>query len=73
MVQGAGAFADEALLTAREWVFRPAHRNGALVSAYAYIVFGFRQPVSANGGPLAVVRAGETVSRNASVTAADKD
>jgi TonB family protein len=45
IVQGAAGFNDEALETAREWVFRPAHRNGELVPAYTYLAFGFRQPV----------------------------
>ena len=45
VIQGAAGFNDEALDTAREWVFRPAHRNGELVAAYAYLAFGFRQPV----------------------------
>jgi TonB family protein len=45
VVQGAAGFNDEALETAREWVFRPAHRGGELVSAYAYLAFGFRQPL----------------------------
>ena len=45
VVQGAAGFNDEALLTAREWVFRPAHFNGELVPAYVYLAFGFRQPV----------------------------
>jgi TonB family protein len=45
VVQGAAGFNDEALDTAREWVFRPAHHNGELVPAYAYLAFGFRQPV----------------------------
>ncbi len=45
VVQGAAGFNDEALDTARAWVFRPAHRNGELVAAYAYLAFGFRQPV----------------------------
>lgn len=39
-------FNDEALLTVRNWVFRPAHHNGDPVSAYVYIAFGFRQPLS---------------------------
>lgn len=46
VVQGADSFGEEALLAAREWIFRPAHHNGALVSAYTYIAFGFRQPVT---------------------------
>jgi TonB family protein len=45
VVHGAAGFNDEALDTAREWVFRPAHRNGELVAVYAYLAFGFRQPV----------------------------
>jgi len=45
VVRGAAGFNDEALLTARKWVFRPAHVNGELVPAYAYLAFGFRQPV----------------------------
>jgi TonB family protein len=40
-------FNDEALRAARNWEFRPAHHNGIPVSAYAYIAFGFRQPLSA--------------------------
>jgi TonB family protein len=46
IVHGAAGFDDEALLTARQWVFRPARRNGELVSAHAYLAFGFRQPVT---------------------------
>jgi TonB family protein len=42
----APVFNDEALLAARNWVFRPAHHNGDPVSAYAYLAFGFRQPLS---------------------------
>ncbi len=45
VVQGAAGFNDEALDAARAWVFRPAHRNGELVAVYAYLAFGFRQPV----------------------------
>jgi TonB family protein len=45
VVQGAAGFNDEALSTAREWRFRPAHRSGELVAVYAYLAFGFRQPV----------------------------
>jgi TonB family protein len=46
VVEGADGFGEEALLAAREWIFRPAHHNGQFVSAYAYIAFGFRQPVT---------------------------
>jgi TonB family protein len=45
VIQGARGFDDEATLTAREWVFRPARRAGEAVMAYAYVAFGFRQPV----------------------------
>jgi TonB family protein len=45
VVRGAAGFDQEATLTAREWVFRPARRAGEAVTAYAYLVFGFRQPV----------------------------
>src|SRR5262245_5642664 len=45
VVHGAAGFNDEALDTAREWVFRPAHFAGELVPAYAYLAFGFRRPV----------------------------
>ena len=46
IVQGAGILANESLLTARKWTFRPAVRRGKAVTAYAYIAFGFRQPVT---------------------------
>ena len=42
-------FNDEALFTARNWVFRPAHHNGEPVAVYAYIAFGFRQPIRGHG------------------------
>lgn len=42
----APVFNDEALRAARNWVFRPAHHKGDPVSAYAYIAFGFRQPLA---------------------------
>ena len=45
VVRGASGFNDEALAAARDWVFRPAHRNGEVVPAYAYLAFGFRRPV----------------------------
>jgi TonB family protein len=44
ILEGATPFSEEALLTARQWVFRPARYIGQLVPAYAYLVFGFRQP-----------------------------
>jgi TonB family protein len=39
------AFDRAALAAARAWSFRPARRDGKLVSAFAYLVFSFRQPV----------------------------
>jgi TonB family protein len=45
VVQGAPGFDREAMLTARDWVFRPARRAGEPVTSYAYVIFGFRQPV----------------------------
>jgi TonB family protein len=45
VVTGAAGFNDEALDTARQWVFRPAHVKGELAPVYAYLAFGFRQPV----------------------------
>jgi len=44
-VTGDPAFEQAALDTARLWSFRPARWNGAAVEAYAYLAFGFRQPV----------------------------
>jgi len=37
-------FDDAALSAARQWTFRPAQREGDSVPAYAYLIFGFRQP-----------------------------
>ena len=46
-VTGDLAFEQVALDAARLWSFRPARWNGGSVEAYAYLVFGFRQPVAA--------------------------
>ena len=46
-------FGDAAVKTAREWVFRPAQRNGVRVPAVVYVVFGFRAPVQATRESLA--------------------
>jgi TonB family protein len=46
VVEGTSGFNDEALRTAGQWVFRPAHRGGDPVEANVYIAFGFRQPLS---------------------------
>jgi TonB family protein len=45
LATGAGGFDQAALDAARRWSFRPARSNGRTVEAYAYLVFGFRQPV----------------------------
>jgi TonB family protein len=37
-------FDSAALQAARAWTFRPASRDGRPVSAFAYLVFAFRQP-----------------------------
>ena len=43
---GSGAgFERAALDAARGWRFRPARRDGSPVSAYAYLIFGFRAPL----------------------------
>jgi TonB family protein len=46
IVRGAPGFDDVAEQTARQWRFRPARRAGSPTRAYAYLVFGFRQPVT---------------------------
>ena len=38
-------FDDAALQASRDWKFRPASREGRPVTAKAYIIFAFRQPV----------------------------
>jgi TonB family protein len=45
-VRSAPPFDEVALDSARQWKFRPARVRGAAASTYAYIVFGFRQPVT---------------------------
>ena len=45
LATGAGGFDQAALDAASRWSFRPARLNGRAVEAYAYLVFGFRQPV----------------------------
>ena len=51
VVEGAPAFGQASLEAARQWSFRPARWNGAPVQAYAYLVFGFREPVVAGRRP----------------------
>lgn len=38
-------FDDPAVSTVRDWVFRPAQRNGVRAPSVVYVVFGFRAPV----------------------------
>jgi TonB family protein len=44
VVKGASPFDAAAATAARGWKFRPARRNGQPVIAFAYLIFGFRQP-----------------------------
>jgi TonB family protein len=46
VVRSGGGFDSAAVDAARQWQFRPAQRAGTPVPSYAYIVFGFRQPVT---------------------------
>jgi TonB family protein len=39
-------FDDAALNAAQRWTFRPAEVAGVRVSAFAYLMFGFRRPVT---------------------------
>jgi hypothetical protein len=45
IVAGAAGFDQPALAAAGRWSFRPARWNDRAVETYAYLVFGFRQPV----------------------------
>jgi TonB family protein len=47
IVTAASGFDPPALDAAGRWSFRPARRNGHAVEVYAYLLFGFRQPVGA--------------------------
>jgi TonB family protein len=46
IVRSAPGFDESALAAARKWTFRPARIHGRLEETFAYIVFGFRQPVT---------------------------
>jgi TonB family protein len=46
VIQSALPFDGPALDAARQWKFRPARPSGRPVAALAYLVFGFRQPVT---------------------------
>ena len=45
-IRSAPPFDQPALAAARQWKFRPARVRGTAVASLAYIVFGFRQPVT---------------------------
>jgi TonB family protein len=46
VVRSAPPFDDPALAAARQWMFRPARLHGQPVATLAYILFGFRQPIT---------------------------
>ena len=46
VVSPASGFDDAAVQAARQWLFRPAESAGSPAPSIAYIVFGFRQPVT---------------------------
>ena len=47
VINGSPGFDGLALAAARAWTFGPAQRGGRTVSAFAYIAFGFRRPITA--------------------------
>lgn len=49
IIRSAPGFDQAALDAARQWTFRPALRDGRPVPAFAYLIFGFRQPNTAAG------------------------
>jgi TonB family protein len=46
VVRSSPPFDDPALTAARQWMFRPARLHGQPVATLAYILFGFRQPIT---------------------------
>jgi TonB family protein len=50
-VRRAPPFDEPALAAARQWTFRPASVSRSGVDTLAYIMFGFRQPVTTGPGP----------------------
>lgn len=46
IVRSGAGFDQVALDAARQWTFRPALRDGRPTPASAYLIFGFRQPVT---------------------------
>jgi protein TonB len=45
VLQASPPFGDVAAKTVRDWIFRPAQRNGVRVPATVYVIVGFRAPV----------------------------
>jgi TonB family protein len=46
VVRSAPPFDEPALAAGRQWMFRPARLHGQPIAAPAYILFGFRQPIT---------------------------
>jgi TonB family protein len=46
VVRSAPPFDGPALAAARQWRFRPARLHGQPIATLAYILFGFRQPIT---------------------------
>lgn len=51
IVGGRSGFDQAALTAARGWTFRPARHQGQPVLAFAYLIFGFRQPAVSERRP----------------------
>jgi TonB family protein len=60
VVQSSAAFDEAALMALRQWRFRPARIGGSATRTLAYVIIGFRQPVSggAAGGAAPPGRSG---------------
>jgi TonB-like protein len=43
---GPAPFARASIDAVRQWAFRPASRAGRAIDAYAYVIFGFRRPLT---------------------------
>jgi TonB family protein len=46
VIVSAAGFDETALNAARQWTFRPARLHGRAAASVAYLMFGFRQPVT---------------------------